>query len=37
MFPWVKLRDIQGPVIAENIGKPASKEELKARAAELNK
>ncbi|KAL0260338.1 hypothetical protein SLS55_004024 [Diplodia seriata] len=26
-----------GPVIAEDIGKPASKEELKARAAELNK
>jgi len=27
----------QGPVIAENIGKPASKEELKKRAEELNK
>jgi len=26
-----------GPVISEDIGKPASKEELKARAAELNK
>ena len=26
-----------GPVIAENIGEPASKEELKKRAAELNK
>ncbi|KAF4537520.1 Peptidase c40 [Lasiodiplodia theobromae] len=26
-----------GPVIAEKIGQPASKEELKARAAELNK
>jgi hypothetical protein len=28
---------IQGPVIAEDIGKPASKEELKKRAEELNK
>jgi len=27
----------QGPVIADNMPKPASKEELKARAAELNK
>ncbi|OJD35257.1 peptidase c40 [Diplodia corticola] len=26
-----------GPVIVDDIGKPASKEELKARAAELNK
>ncbi|KAF2190556.1 hypothetical protein K469DRAFT_558619 [Zopfia rhizophila CBS 207.26] len=26
-----------GPVIAEDIGKPASKEELKKRAEELNK
>ncbi|KAK8169020.1 hypothetical protein BC567DRAFT_228738 [Phyllosticta citribraziliensis] len=26
-----------GPVISENIGKPATKEELKARAEELNK
>ncbi|GME24151.1 hypothetical protein GTA08_BOTSDO07590 [Neofusicoccum parvum] len=26
-----------GPAIAENLGQPASKEELKARAAELNK
>jgi hypothetical protein len=28
---------IQGPVMAENIGKPASKEELRKRAEELNK
>lgn len=28
---------IQGPVMAEGLGEPASKEELKARAAELNK
>ncbi|KAF2639306.1 hypothetical protein P280DRAFT_470676 [Massarina eburnea CBS 473.64] len=27
----------QGPVVAENIGKPASKEELKKRSEELNK
>ncbi|KAF4303765.1 hypothetical protein GTA08_BOTSDO07590 [Botryosphaeria dothidea] len=26
-----------GPVLAEGLGEPASKEELKARAAELNK
>ncbi|KAF2135547.1 uncharacterized protein K452DRAFT_260260 [Aplosporella prunicola CBS 121167] len=26
-----------GPVMAEGLGEPASKEELKARAAELNK
>jgi hypothetical protein len=26
-----------GPVIAENLGKPASKEELRKRAEELNK
>jgi hypothetical protein len=26
-----------GPVIAQNIGEPASKEELKKRAEELNK
>ena len=28
---------VQGPVHAENIGEPASKEELKKRAEELNK
>ncbi|KAF2083337.1 hypothetical protein K490DRAFT_69911 [Saccharata proteae CBS 121410] len=27
----------KGPVISDNIGEPASKEDLKARAAELNK
>lgn len=26
-----------GPVMADNLGEPASKEELKKRAAELNK
>jgi len=28
---------IQGPVMAEGLGEPASKEELKKRAEELNK
>jgi hypothetical protein len=28
---------ISGPVMAENLGEPASKEELKKRAEELNK
>lgn len=27
----------QGPVMAENLGEPVSKEDLKARAQELNK
>lgn len=31
------LTSIQGPVMAEGLGEPASKEDLKKRAAELNK